>query len=206
MRRHFDKCKERLALEQNANNKSGRLFRLEVQGQYASDYWMIIELAADVKLRVLDRFLRNIWLECCGHLSAFEIEGTRYVSHVDKDFFFVSFDKSMDYNLSSVLEPDLEFSYEYDFGTTTNLVLKVLEDREGKIWWNKNQVQLMARNDAPLINCEKCGKTATQVCVQCIYDGQGWLCDNCAKKHKCGQDMYLPVVNSPRVGMCGYAG
>jgi len=179
---------------------------LEVQGQYAPDYWMIIELSADVKLRVLDRFLRNIWLECCGHLSAFDIEGTRYVSHVDKDFFFDSFDKSMDYKLNSVLEPDLEFSYEYDFGTTTNLVLKVLEYREGKIWRNKNQVQLMARNDAPLINCEKCGKTATQVCVQCIYDGQSWLCDNCAKKHKCGQDMYLPVVNSPRVGICGYAG
>jgi len=34
----------------------------------------------------------------------------------------------------------------------------------------------------------------------------GWLCDECAPKHKCGEDMLLPVVNSPRVGKCGYTG
>jgi hypothetical protein len=33
----------------------------------------------------------------------------------------------------------------------------------------------------------------------------GWLCDAHAEKHK-HQDMFLPVVNSPRVGQCGYTG
>ena len=37
-------------------------------------------------------------------------------------------------------------------------------------------------------------------------EGEGWVCDECAPKHKCGEDMLLPVVNSPRVGMCGYTG
>lgn len=26
------------------------------------------------------------------------------------------------------------------------------------------------------------------------------------KTHECGEDMLLPVVNSPRVGMCDYTG
>ncbi|MDI6903856.1 MAG: hypothetical protein QMC77_09015, partial [Methanocellales archaeon] len=57
-----------------------------------------------------------------------------------------------------------------------------------------------------LIICESCGKTATRVCTQCVWSGEGWLCDECAGKHECGEDMLLPVVNSPRVGMCGYTG
>jgi hypothetical protein len=32
------------------------------------------------------------------------------------------------------------------------------------------------------------------------------LCQACAEDHECGEDMQLPVVNSPRVGVCGYAG
>jgi len=32
------------------------------------------------------------------------------------------------------------------------------------------------------------------------------LCDECAKQHACGMDMLLDVVDSPRVGECGYTG
>jgi hypothetical protein len=45
--------------------------------------------------------------------------------------------------------------------------------------------------EPPLISCEVCGKPATEVC---------------AGEHECGEEMLLPVVNSPRVGMCGYTG
>jgi hypothetical protein len=54
--------------------------------------------------------------------------------------------------------------------------------------------------------CVVCGQEATQVCTQCIYENEGWLCDACAPEHACGDELCLPVVNSPRVGMCGYAG
>ena len=54
--------------------------------------------------------------------------------------------------------------------------------------------------------CEKCGQPAVWVCSSCIYDNGGWLCDAHTRKHKCGEEMLLPVVNSPRVGMCGYTG
>ena len=38
------------------------------------DYWLHLELPASTPLRTLDRFLRDLWLECCGHLSMFEID------------------------------------------------------------------------------------------------------------------------------------
>lgn len=34
----------------------------------------------------------------------------------------------------------------------------------------------------------------------------GRLCDTCAESYECGEEMLLPVVNSPRVGMCAYDG
>ncbi|MBI5416950.1 hypothetical protein HZA55_03240, partial [Candidatus Poribacteria bacterium] len=49
-------------------------------------------------------------------------------------------------------------------------------------------------------------KQATKVCSECIYDDKGWVCDDHADTHECGEDMLLPVVNSPRIGVCAYSG
>jgi hypothetical protein len=32
------------------------------------------------------------------------------------------------------------------------------------------------------------------------------FCQDCLVEHECGEEMALPVVNSPRMGVCGYAG
>jgi hypothetical protein len=64
----------------------------------------------------------------------------------------------------------------------------------------KGNYPALASNEPPLIFCEVCGEPATEVCAQCVYEGAGWLCD------ACGEEMLLPVVNFPRVGMCGYTG
>jgi hypothetical protein len=61
-------------------------------------------------------------------------------------------------------------------------------------------------NEPPSIPCMSCGKIAAQVCTECLWSGEGWLCDECAAEHECGEEMLLPVVNSPRVGVCGYTG
>jgi hypothetical protein len=99
------------------------------------------------------------------------------------------------------------FKYEYDFGTTTELRLKAVGfwDRETE----EDAIQLLARNDAPQIACHECGKQiATQICTDCqCRDAEaGWLCDDCADQHDCGSEGMLPVVNSPRTGVCGYSG
>jgi len=167
-------------------------------------YWMHLEVPADITLTTLDRFLRDTWLECCGHLSAFEIGGVRYASDAGMYSGWGTDDKSMGVKLSRVLSPGQTSYYEYDFGTTTELTLKVVGEREGEA--QGKAIQVLARNEPPVIPCDVCGKPATEVCAQCVYDEGGWLCEECVKDHECGEEMMLPVVNSPRVGMCAYAG
>jgi len=206
MGRHINSCMQRKALTEKAENGKTRLLHLVVQGRYSPAYWMHLEVVADAKLKALDSFLRDIWLECCGHLSAFTIEGIRYNSDLDKDslLYSDSKDKSMNCKIGSVLSAGMKFIHEYDFGTTTELTLRMASERTGKPV-NK-PIRIMARNDPPKIACMVCGKVATQVCARCIWDGKGWLCDKCASDHECSEEMFLPVVNSPRVGMCGYDG
>lgn len=48
-------------------------------------YWLVIEVKDTATLKDVDQFLRNIWLECCSHLSAFEIDGLSYKSFPGTD-------------------------------------------------------------------------------------------------------------------------
>ena len=99
----------------------------------------------------------------------------------------------------------MEFSYTYDFGSSTNLELRVVNEYKGNS--SEKTVKILARNDAPEIKCSECEeKLATKICVNCKWSGRGCLCEDCAEDHGCGQEMLLPVVNSPRVGVCGYCG
>jgi hypothetical protein len=171
---------------------------------------MHLAVPLDAPLEQLDAFLRDIWLECCGHLSSFKIEGKSYATQSPGEDFWESDDdageeEGMDQPLSMLLRPGLAFSYEYDFGSTTELKLKVLREMEAGT--PKDEVVLLARNVAPEVTCQICGKAmATQICTECQYEDEGWLCARCAAKHPCGLDMCLPVVNSPRAGVCGYTG
>ncbi|MHB0868836.1 MAG: hypothetical protein ACYC5J_05210 [Chloroflexota bacterium] len=208
MTRHLESCKvRRAALEALAGPRKGRrtkMLHLVVAGRYLPEYWMHLEAPAGATLVDLDDFLRETWLECCGHLSAFTIDGRDYMSVLDEDFFFELDELDMEVALGKVLRLGTSFLHRYDFGTTTELALRVVSERMGHV--EADLVRVLARNDPPETACDSCGKSAAWVCAQCIYDGVGWLCDDCAGKHECGEGMLLPVVNSPRVGMCGYTG
>jgi hypothetical protein len=109
----------------------------------------------------------------------------------------------MDERVESIFSPGLKFAYEYDFGSTTPLKLRVvaqLTEASGRV------IRILAQNDAPAIPCVACGNPAKQVCTECVWSGTGWVCDTCAGSHECGDEMMLPVVNSPRVGVCAYGG
>ena len=175
-----------------------------VEGRDLPVYWMHLEVTANTTLATLDRFLRETWLECCGHLSAFEIGDIRYAIDAGMDDEWGMDEKSMRVRLDKVFNPGQTCSYEYDYGTTTELRLKVISEREVEA--KGKAIQMLARNSPPVILCERCGKPATNVCSQCIFDDKGWLCDDCAEEHECGEEMLLPVVNSPRVGMWAYTG
>jgi hypothetical protein len=109
----------------------------------------------------------------------------------------------MESPLASRVKVGDTFHYEYDFGSTTELTLKVVAKRDGVM--KRNAIRLLARNQPPDIRCQ-CGKPAVWVCGECSWEPSGWLCKACGKKHECGDEMFLPVVNSPRVGVCGYTG
>lgn len=183
-------------------------FHLRAEGAYRPDFWVHFEVAADGTLQSLDQFLRDLWLECCGHLSAFTIGGARYATGpmAGRD------ERTMDVELGAVLHDDVEFTYEYDFGTTSELSLRVVERDDHHCGFSVTAdygdapVRLLARNEMPDIRCGVCGDEATAVCSGHAYDEEGWLCDDCRADHECAPDMFLPVVNSPRVGMCAYSG
>jgi Plasmid pRiA4b ORF-3-like protein len=206
--RHLETCEERAITEAKAGNRQKaqqtRKLHLVVEGHDLPMYWMHLQVIAGSSLATLDSFLRESWLECCGHLSAFEIAGVRYAIDAGMDDDWDTGEKSMRVRLDKVLSPGQACYYEYDYGTTTELKLKVISERQ--IAAKGNAIQVLARNTPPVILCEVCGKPATEVCSQCIFDDKGWLCEDCADEHDCGEEMLLPVVNSPRVGMCAYIG
>ena len=99
--------------------------------------------------------------------------------------------------------------YEYDFGSTTRLEIKVLGEYPLNL---KDDIVLMSRNEALHILCDNCGKKpAVQLCIIHYADEPKFFCTACGKKHaKTCPDFEdysaFPVVNSPRMGVCGYMG
>ena len=124
-------------------------------------------------------------------------------------------DRSLGVPLGKVLKVGQKFFYEYDFGSTTHLALRVAAQREGAMMKDEDgdpdPFFIMARNEPPIIPCRVCGKPATKIASGYYSAWDGALCDTCAKDKKNLREYedeysFLPVVNSPRVGVCGYTG
>lgn len=176
-----------------------KLLELRIQSPELPFYWLQVEMKATSSLTVLDTFLRKIWLECCGHLSQFIASNVRYQSSVDRtwgDEDARTMACKADRIFTSVGTTVL---YEYDFGSTTALEIKLVREREAPA--GRQAVRLLARNDPPAWTCT-CEARATRTCTCC---GQT-VCDVHAETHDCGEEMLLPIVNSPRTGVCGYVG
>ena len=169
-------------------------------------FWMFLQIPGNYTLKKIDEFLRNEWLECCGHLSVFNIDGVEY--DVDPSSTEYSSPKSMNHKISRVLKEGMVFTHEYDFGTTTTLKLSVKAAPVPPVAPKKGIV-VLAVHDKIRFNCDVCGGEATKVCGYCsIYTDGSLLCDKCSKEHPCivenGDDALLDAVQSPRVGLCAY--
>jgi len=66
----------------------------------------------------------------------------------------------MQVRLENVLKPGQACSYEYDCGSTTELLVKVIAERE--VQMKGRAIQILARNSPPIIPCDGCGEPAAQ--------------------------------------------
>jgi hypothetical protein len=182
-------------------------FIILIDTPYSSPYWFVVIADKCSKLQDIDSELRDIWVECCGHLSCFNILGREYnttwegraIADIDKTYSDTS---SMNVMLHEVLEPGMKFSYEYDFGSTTELRLSVSGVISSCI--GEGSVCIVAYNQKPEMVCDICGKSASfhnvedesVICAECVDDPDNMV----------DESMLLPICNSPRTGVCGYEG
>ena len=174
------------------------------------EYWIYLDLGGNLTLFDLDSFLRNTWLECCGHLSSFTIADQTYEYQINK--LTDNDSKSMRIKLKKLLYKDMSFGYVYDYGSSTEIEIKVISSHSPVVKNKSKFIKISARNDDIDFRCFICKKEkATEICTICLYEKEGGrtqssFCKSCAMKHECGEEMTLPIVNSPRSGICGYTG
>lgn len=198
--RHLNSCPARKAAEEKAaqsSRKGDTLFHLRVEDAYNPAFWLDLEVNGSAKLKDIDSYLRAIWLECCGHLSQFSFGG------------WGGSEISMSRRVEAVFaSADSPLTHIYDFGTSSETMLRVVAKRSGVPVTNK-PILLMARNQLPEYPCMKCDQRATHLCMECQYEEEtsGLLCAKHVKRHP-HKDYGEPIelVNSPRLGLCGYEG
>ena len=160
----------------------------------ANEMFLHLLVKGDATMKRIDKFLRDIWLECCGHLSQFGHK---------------SFKIKMSHKVKDVFEPRVKIFHDYDFGTTTRVFLIGLKHYQLNL---KDSLILLSRNEPLKLMCSTCKKEpAIALCTTCIYDVESFFCKKCSKKHeKICHDFAdyscMPIVNSPRMGECGYEG
>jgi hypothetical protein len=215
--------------EKAESGKPGKSFFVKVETNKKwgnTPYFLSLWVDGEAKMKDLDTFLRDIWLECCGHMSAFRNPKKR--NAFGWDFFeaielaekgkIKEYEKLMEEGDGEVpmsrktkdaLHKGLALEYEYDFGSSTELTVTVMDEYPVKA---DKKIVLLSRNEPLEIMCSVCGKLpATQICTVCMWEENAVFCDKCAKKHaKECEDFAdyasMPVVNSPRMGVCAYEG
>ena len=197
--KHLSSCAkilEAIAKAEDSKRKRETLFHLRVQAEGQAQYWLDLEMRGSAKLKDLDHYLREIWLECCGHMSQFSYGG------------FGGVEIGMTKTVGQVFGDGETLTHIYDFGTESVTLIKPVRQREGKPL-TTHPVMLLMRNVEPVFECQECQQPAAWLCMECIYehDEMGTLCDQHAENHpheEYGEPMR--IVNSPRMGMCGYDG
>ena len=191
--RHVAACKKRLASE----GQTAVFAHLSVVDPHDADYRLDLLARPRTTLADLDAFLREIWLECCGHLSTFRIGEVSFTSSPDAFFG----ERNTDVALSR-LPGAADLHYTYDMGSPTELRIRILSPVEHVD--SGPDIVLAARNDPPQITCS-CGADAIAIDRYEAWDDP-FLCETCLQADDLDVDGLAPLTNSPRMGVCGYYG
>ena len=211
-------------------DKPGKSFLLKIEPNPRwgnTPYFLSLWVDGNASLEMIDNFLRRIWLECCGHMSAFTNKKQQRTKASMWDFFeaeslleagkIKEYEEIMEETRGEIpkhrrakdaLHKDMKIEYQYDFGSTTELSITIAGEYPVQA---EENIVLLTRNEPPELLCASCGKeAAVAICTAC-YNADNVFCAKCAKKHaKTCSDFAdyaaMPVVNSPRMGVCGYEG
>jgi len=217
--------------EKTVLGRKGKSYHLKVETDTSwgrTPYFLSLWVDGKTQMREIDDFLREIWLECCGHLSSFTIPKKRgeygrfdffeaeelYESGKIKEYEALMErargEIPMGRRADETFHQDLILHYEYDYGSTTALHVTVLGEYPIAA---DEAIVLLSRNEPLGMRCDNCNKMpAIEICTVCYgYQDDGLFCKKCAVKHakKCedfADYAAMPVVNSPRMGVCGYQG
>ena len=183
------------------------LLWLRVESEELPQYfWLDLEMPEDLGLDELDDFLRATWLECCGHLSHF-ILGSGWGSVYYERY---RFDDGMglgptyameEVTVGQLADRSESFGYEYDYGSTTPLRMRVMARYTGPAPDPDQPIRLLGRNYKPDVRCVVCGRPAV------YWDVSVWEPRPYCEEHMDqaeDEEMLLPIVNSPRSGVCAY--
>lgn len=199
--RHTASCKARKELTDKGTSRE--YLHLIVTDTYYEEYWLDLFAAPEATLEDLDRFFRDIWVECCHHTSIFKA-GNIFYTDVAEPYFHVQSKKTPLIELATVKN----LKYIYDPGDPTRLEIRFLKpvlhgakEKDGK------NIIIAARNNPPKFICE-CGREAVVFCRSCLFvdEAEPFLCETCMKDHGCDSGELHPLTNSPRMGVCGYGG
>ena len=217
--------------EKTASGKDGKSFFVKVETAKnwgTTPYFLSLWIDGEAIVKDLDLFLRDIWLECCGHMSAFidpkrprgghgmfdmmdayELLDQGKVAEYEQMAEEIAGHVPMSRKIKDALCKGMILNYEYDFGSTTALSITVMDEYQAAA---DEEIVLLSRNEPLKIMCSDCGKSsAVELCSVCMYEEEAVFCEKCAKKHskKCedfADYAAMPVVNSPRMGVCAYEG
>jgi len=217
--------------EKEAGDASEKSFLVMVEPAKKMDdlpYFLSLWIDGETEFDRFDRFLRKIWLECCHHRSDFRKKQKPLSQRPEMDTLynltlddFVEMNRAIRslaeyhaegeisiYNKAKcVFRKDMVLDYNYDFGSTTSLTIKVVDEYPFKA---DTEIVLLSRNEPLEIMCRECKIVpATKLCVN--HWNFSVFCDDCAKKHAETCSAYTEytsrqLVNSPRTGECVYNG
>ena len=196
--------------KESKDRKIGASFHIKIEDdpRMGGLFFLNLWVDGETTMMDIDNFLRAIWLECCGHMSAFTNpkESKRY-SMFDMDEMESDRDEMMSSSTTDIFAKGLKLKYQYDFGSTTELCLTVVDEYSAAV---PEGIILLSRNEPLEIICEICHSEPAAVICSVCYDPNAF-CKKCAKKHaKTCEDFAdysaMPVVNSPRMGVCAYDG
>jgi hypothetical protein len=199
VKKHLAACigwKEAISESELNKGENEKIYHLRAQPSGQPEFWLNLEMRGSATLKDLDGYLRAIWLECCGHLSQFSFGG------------WSGDEIPMKRSIDSVLNQKIELTHIYDFGTSSETLITKVGWRKGKPV-TPHPIVLLVRNLPPEYECMECNKPAKWLCMECLSEENEWgvLCDEHVKNHPHNNyEEPVRLVNSPRMGLCGYNG